>query len=404
MNSIEDLNKRLSEFDANYDNEKTRVVIEQINGFKNAFPKEIVQNLTIQEYVLGEKSVEEKKCFSWWIEFGTDKVAQMGGFASKHKMYISSKTQEYEYPNKYGSKEECFEDIKRNLVELYNIIENDDIDKFVGVDLPHNQAIKISYLLNSDQFTSVLSVEHLNKICKNIGIDENGLNSLQKNRKILEYFRENEISKEWHTWKIADFIYSDYGYDLKKKEKKVIISVSRAYGDDLLNLLLKKRQVILYGPPGTGKTYITKRLAVDFIEHVNVLNDLIEYEELPSANGDQEIREVDNILFNKLKKIINTLLEVDAVARTSMVGYYSISKITNKKKGLVWVEYPSPATGSFTVHLRKENNTNKYPQEILNRLADYRSNGWGGYPVFTVNNEGNVENAIELVSYAYENL
>ena len=61
MNSIEDLNKRLSEFDANYDNEKTRVVIEQINGFKNAFPKEIVQNLTIQEYVLGEKSVEKKK-------------------------------------------------------------------------------------------------------------------------------------------------------------------------------------------------------------------------------------------------------------------------------------------------------------------------------------------------------
>ena len=404
MNSVEDINIRLSEFDANYDNEKTRVRIEQIIGFKNAFPKDIVQNLTIQEYVLGEKAVENKKCLSWWVEFGTGKVAQMGGFASKHKLYISKKTQEYEYPKKYDSKEECFEDIKVNLVELYNIIESDDIDKFVDVDLPHNQAIKISYLLNSEQFIPVLTKGHLNKICRDIGINENELNSLQKNREILEYFRENEISKEWHTCKISSFCYSKYGFDLKEKEEKENVSVGNAYGDDLLNLLLKKSQIILYGPPGTGKTYITKRMAVDFIEHVNVLNDLIEYEELPSANGDQEIREVDNILFTNLKKMINTLLEVEAVPRTSMVGYYSISKITNKKKGLVWVEYPSPATDSFTVHLRKENNTNKYPQEILNQFANYRSNGWGGYPVFTVSNEGNVVNAIELIRYAYENL
>ena len=403
MISIEDLNKRLSEFDASYDNEKTRVRKEQIIGFKNAFPKEIIQNLTIQEYALGEESVENKKCFSWWVEFGTDNVAAMGGFANKHKLYCN-KNHEYKYSGKYGSKEECFEDIKGNLVELYNIIENDDIDKFVGVDLPHNQAIKISYLLNSEQFIPVLTKGHLNKICRDIGINENGLNSLQKNREILEYFRENEISKEWHTCKISSFCYSKYGFDLKEKEEKENVSVGNAYGDDLLNLLLKKSQIILYGPPGTGKTYITKRMAVDFIEHVNVLNDLIEYEELPSANGDQEIREVDNILFTNLKKMINTLLEVEAVPRTSMVGYYSISRITNKKKGLVWVGYPSPTTSSFTVHLRKENNTNKYPQEILNQLANYRSNGWGGYPVFTVNNEGDVENAIELIRYAYENL
>jgi shikimate kinase len=258
--------------------------------------------------------------------------------------------------------------------------------------------------LNSEQFIPVLTKGHLNKICRDIGINENGLNSLQKNREILEYFRENEISKEWHTCKISSFCYSKYGFDLKEKDEKKNVSVGNAYGDDLLNLLLKKSQIILYGPPGTGKTYITKRMTVDFIEHVNVLNDLIEYEELPSAGGDQEIREVDNILFNKLKNMINTLLEVEAVPRTSMVGYYSISRITNRKKGLVWVGYPSPTTSSFTVHLRKENNTNKYPQEILNQLANYRSNGWGGYPVFTVNNEGDVENAIELIRYAYENL
>ncbi len=71
---------------------------------------------------------------------------------------------------------------------------------------------------------------------------------------------------------------------------------------------------------------------------------------------------------------------------------------------MVWLEYPAPTTGFFAVHLRKESNTNKYPQEILNQLANYRSNGWGEYPVFTVRNEGDVENAIKLIRYAYENL
>lgn len=263
MNSVEDQNKRLSEFGASYDKDKTRVIIEQIAGFNDAFPKDIIQNLTIQEYVLGEESVDKKKCFSWWIEFGTDKVAAMGGFASKHKLYISRKTHEYAYPNKYDSKEECFEDIKENLVELYNLIENDNIDKFDDINLPHNQAIKISYLLNSEQFIPVLTREHLNEICQINSIDDNGLNSLQKNRKILEHFRENEISKEWHTWEIAHFFYSDYGYDLKKNKKKE----NGSCGDGFLNLLLKKRQVILYGPPGTGKTFSTKKISLQILEN-----------------------------------------------------------------------------------------------------------------------------------------
>ena len=35
--------------------------------------------------------------------------------------------------------------------------------------------------------------------------------------------------------------------------------------DLLIELLTKKKQVILYGPPGTGKTYNTKKIAVDLL-------------------------------------------------------------------------------------------------------------------------------------------
>ena len=35
--------------------------------------------------------------------------------------------------------------------------------------------------------------------------------------------------------------------------------------DQLIELLTKKKQIILYGPPGTGKTYNTKKIAVDLL-------------------------------------------------------------------------------------------------------------------------------------------
>lgn len=36
---------------------------------------------------------------------------------------------------------------------------------------------------------------------------------------------------------------------------------------DILNLFMKKQQVILYGPPGTGKTYSTKKYCIRLIEN-----------------------------------------------------------------------------------------------------------------------------------------
>jgi 5-methylcytosine-specific restriction protein B len=37
--------------------------------------------------------------------------------------------------------------------------------------------------------------------------------------------------------------------------------------DSEINLLMKKKQIILYGPPGTGKTYNTKNIAVQVIRN-----------------------------------------------------------------------------------------------------------------------------------------
>jgi tetratricopeptide (TPR) repeat protein len=71
----------------------------------------------------------------------------------------------------------------------------------------------------------------------------------------------------------------------------------------------------------------------------------------------------------------------------------------NKKIGLVWVGYTRSSSDFFKVYLRKEND-GYYPLELTNKIAGYKSNGWGGYPEFTVRNENDANTAIELIKYA----
>jgi len=145
-------------------------------------------------------------------------------------------------------------------------------------------------------------------------------------------------------------------------------------------------------------------MAVSFISGIDYERDLIEYDELSDTDSKEEKKEVTNPLFNKIESFVKTLSGIEAIPRSSMIGYYSYSKILNKKIGLVWLAYPARTTGFFPVHFRKEVGDTKYPQEAVNQITNYRQNGWGGYPSFVVKNDRDAEKAITLIKYGYEKL
>ena len=85
----------------------------------------------------------------------------------------------------------------------------------------------------------------------------------------------------------------------------------------------------------------------------------------------------------------------------SMVGYFSVSQKSARKIGLVWLEFPRKAEGSFVVHLRKESDKG-YPKKLIERAPQYKANGWGGYPQLIVTDKASADTAIELINFAYE--
>jgi len=169
-------------------------------------------------------------------------------------------------------------------------------------------------------------------------------------------------------------------------------------------LIDKKCQIILYGPPGTGKTFNTKNMAVAIIDRLDFDNDIMEYDELSDEDIDDEEAKVANEWFIKIESFIKGLSGTEVVSSSSMKGYYSLSTKINRKIGLVWLAYPSQSTGFFTVHLRKEISDSTYPKDVVDQLINYKKIGWGGYPSFIVKNSEDVERAITLIKYAYENL
>ncbi len=117
----------------------------------------------------------------------------------------------------------------------------------------------------------------------------------------------------------------------------------------------------------------------------------------------QKKKSVNHPLFNKIERTINNLPGITELQRSSMVGYYSQSKKTNKKMGLVWLQYPSKSNNKFMIHLRKEND-NQYPKGIIDKLTNYKSSGLGDYPSVIIKNINDAEAVIELIKYAYNNL
>ena len=230
-----------------------------------------------------------------------------------------------------------------------------------------------------------------------------------KKRVVLDHYYPNFIGVEWdgRSFSLKQHRFSQHTLQEISKEKylaivenansapnNVVMSNLVAKNDNsALRILDIKKQIILYGPPGTGKTYNTKEIAVALEGLPEIC--LMEYDNIKEKGN------FDRSLYNKVEDGIKSLSGIEEEPRSSMVGYYSISKKTNRKIGLVWLGNPSDSKGSFRVHLRKEADL-KYPPDIINTISDYKSNGWGGYPEFRVKDKNSADLAIELIKFAYE--
>lgn len=241
MNSTQ-LQRSAEKFNSDPFREDRRAeALSQIEAFQSTWPKQRIEELTKEQYALGAQS----ESFSWWVEFGTKKVANMGGYASKHRLYMD-KSGKYVFPQAYKDADECFADIKKNLLALYELIETWQISDFDRIDLPHNMKMKIAFLLRPDNLIALLESERLKNVAEWLSIKQG--NTLELNAAIRSRIQEVPAAETWDGIQATRFAW------------KMLVSPGIATTQH------PSKQVILYGPPGTGKTFCTKKMALSIIE------------------------------------------------------------------------------------------------------------------------------------------
>ena len=133
--------------------------------------------------------------------------------------------------------------------------------EIVGKDKDNNISFrKIEHLINPISYDLLIN----DKVLENMEYFKNQQGSLFKLTK-EEYEYIYEIIRDNNSKMIRNINNETYSRD--KFDEKVFLPMD--IYDDIVNILTRKRNVILQGPPGVGKTYMAKKIAYSMMKEVD---------------------------------------------------------------------------------------------------------------------------------------
>ncbi len=244
--------------------------------FVRRFPKERLNELTLEQYALGTDNYRDSFCY--WVEFGTKKLGHIGGTAAKFGIWKSK--QGWRWNRMYEGPEDALSRIKRGLTALVQAAEQgrfDELDK-IGREqlgqLRYGLRAKPLYLYFPDKFIPIFSLDHLTHFLKLFGAEPQG-EVLARNRQLLQLLKSLQEFEGFDTAMMMKFLYDSFPPPKEMKESEAEIDEEAAVSipeelRQLMSVTERTRNILLYGPPGTGKTYIVNHFTNYFLLYHNV--------------------------------------------------------------------------------------------------------------------------------------
>lgn len=281
--NLEDFKRFLKTFKSDVIKKKTDQVIKD---FQSKFPLEKLRDLTIEEY----DRTGDKNTFAYALEHGTNYI--FSGFLgnNKNKIFYNSPDGSYDAiewtKNKYIGMPilEVFEQYKK---DLYNFINEFDIDTYAPGEmgaLPANTNTirsKLIMLYRPYELLHIGSLATFKKIFNYFGIDfDNNDDSIKMNIKLKQYLDRN-IETNLNIVELSRAIWLYYEKSINKEATVITIPpsfedlfIDDDYINEIVNVMKRKKNIILRGVPGVGKTYCIKTIIKKSFD--NLVEDSIE--------------------------------------------------------------------------------------------------------------------------------
>ncbi|HEV7858741.1 MAG TPA: AAA family ATPase [Pyrinomonadaceae bacterium] len=239
--------------------------------FVRRFPKERLDELTLEQYALGVDNYRDSFCY--WLEFGTKELGHMGGTAKKFGVWKGK--QEWRWNDMYKSPEDALARIKKGLTALVEATEQGRFDELDRIG--REQLGQVRYGLRAkplslyfpDEFLPTYSLEHLASFLKLFGAEAQG-EVLTRNHQLLKLLRSLPEFEGFDTQQMMMFLYDSFPPSKKMDEpeeepdEEVSVNIPEEL-QRLMSVSKRTRNVLLYGPPGTGKTYTVRQFAQHFL-------------------------------------------------------------------------------------------------------------------------------------------
>ena len=161
---------------------------ELLDEFLNRWCTDNIKDMTLEEYV----SIGNKDTFCQWVETKTRILGSIKGLTSiKFGIYErkepNKKPKNYKNDNKYSwlskygnTKEEAFQNVKNNIIEIINLSEKGQFEKIDDIELPDLFKWKIAFLYSNERLIPIYKKEILFKIAESYGLKKDFQKKISK--------------------------------------------------------------------------------------------------------------------------------------------------------------------------------------------------------------------------------
>lgn len=186
------------------------------------FPKEKLDELTLDQYALGKETSKDSFCY--WLEFKTDKLGSIrGGTSSKFGLWWSARDQDWRFNKGFKSADDALEKIKQGLRLLVDAVEQgrfaelDEIGRrYLGQNRYslRNKPLSLYY---PDELLPINNLYHLKSFLNVLGAEPHGdLHAL--NLQLLNCLRALPEFGGFDTYQMMYFFYDCFPPEMPRSD------------------------------------------------------------------------------------------------------------------------------------------------------------------------------------------
>lgn len=273
-----------------------------VDEFLTAFPRESLKELSLEQYT----NLNRSDSFCYWVEFKLNDIGSIRGNSAykfgiyqynakpeqtNHNFLIDSK---YAWKASLGNTcEKAFSKIKETIIQIVHFAQELNFDEIEKIkELAPMVKWKIAFLYSNNQIIPYYSIERLQSIANEMGMENSTTATLSDLQKFLKSKQGNLDIHEYGAQLHNIWTKLNENQTTKDNGKNPISTEPMTKKHQkYIDLLKEAKNLVLTGAPGTGKTFMAQSIAEEMGAEVKFVQFHPSYDYTDFVEG---LRPVDN--------------------------------------------------------------------------------------------------------------